>query len=325
MSLPALLSRPFSGFSSFRLHKPSDFEHPNINEPLPSTVLRLKSTMYTAHSITIQTMTRMPKSWSPIEDETSEAVSSTTKWLTAPTIVLLIIVIITAFCNSLYATTFSLIFAQDFGISSTVGGYLDAAANIFSFIVLSLFLKYSTKSALLQYPFDILSIAIVFVIGHILFFLFYAEWIAYSVHWIIRRMTIVMMGLQMVSRLYLCPPAAFNKVTSIAGLLRTTGFLSGSTLGPILFTVNHRLSFVVMAVMNIILFIVVSTVYVYRNRKLSAMEFDDETKGQYLLMERAMNHKLESDEAKERERKVISETKRMLRRVTATDISRVTT
>ena len=83
---------------------------------------------------------------------------------------------------------------------STAGEYLDAVANIFSFTVLSVFSKYSTKSALLQHSCDILSIDIVFVIGHILFFLFYAEWIAYSVHWIIPKMTIVMMGIQMLRK-----------------------------------------------------------------------------------------------------------------------------
>lgn len=248
--------------------------------------------------------------------------STSIKWLNAPVLVLLLVVVITAFCGTLYATSFSLVFAQDFGINSTVGGYLDAAANVFSFILLTVFLKFSSKCSLFQYPFDILLIAVVFVIGNVLFTVFYTEWIAYSVHWIIRRITVTMMGVQMVSRLFLCPPEAFNKVASIAGLLTTTGYLSGATLGPILFMLEKRLPFMVMAVLNIMLIVVVSTVYVHRRRVLSAMDFDDDVKGQYLLMERAANDPDKSEEHRIVEKRRITATREMLRRqTTATDVS----
>ena len=147
------------------------------------------------------------------------------KWLTPPTAVLLVIVFITAVSGSLYVASFPLPFAEDFGINSTVGGYLDAAANVFSFIVLSVFLRYSSSSKLCRYPFDVVLIAAVFAVGNVLFTVFYAEWIAYSVHWVIRRIVVVLMGCEMVSRLYLCPPAAFGKVTSIGGMLKTIGYL----------------------------------------------------------------------------------------------------
>ena len=107
--------------------------------------------------------------------------------------------------------------------------------NVFSLVFLSILLKSSSKSPIFQYPYDVLLIAVVFVIGNVLFFVFYENWIAYSVHWILRRITTAMLGVQMVSRLYLCPPAAFNKVTSIAGMLKSGGYLSGAVLGPILF------------------------------------------------------------------------------------------
>ncbi len=67
-------------------------------------------------------------------------------------------------------------------------------------------------------------VAVVFAVGNVLFTVFYAEWIAYSVHWVIRRIVVVLMGCEMVSRLYLCPPAAFGKVTSIGGMLKTVGY-----------------------------------------------------------------------------------------------------
>ena len=160
-------------------------------------------------------------------------------------------------------------------------------------------------------------IAGVFAVGNVLFVVFYAEWIAYSVHWIIRWINVSMFGVQMVSRLYVCPPAAFNKVASIGGMLKAVGFLSGSSLGPILFTADDRLPFVVMAALNVLLMIVVATVYVYRLRILSAMEFDDDIKGQYLLMERAANDPDKSPENKAAMKRQITMTQDMLRSPTS--------
>ena len=87
-----------------------------------------------------------------------------------------------------------------------------------------------------QYPYDIMMSVALAVVGAALYSVFYAEWNAYSVHLVIRKMHGVVLSLEMVSRLYLCPPAAFAKVTSIAGMLATVGFTTGATLGPILLT-----------------------------------------------------------------------------------------
>merc|ERR1719385_242701 len=233
--------------------------------------------------------------------------------LNAPIFVLLVISLVTAVSGSLYVASFPLPFAADFGIDSEVGGYLDAAANVFSFLVLSVFLKYSSSSKLCRYPFDILLIAAVFAIGNLLFMVFYAEWIAYSVHWVIRRISVVVMGCEMVSRLYLCPPAAFNKVTSIGGMIKTIGYLTGATIGPLLFTASHKLPFIVCAVLNILLCVIVGVVYVYRLRILSEMDFDDETKGSYMLMERAANTKLQTERQQEIDKHHVKELKRVIR------------
>ncbi len=85
------------------------------------------------------------------ENETTLGDGAKRKWLTPPTAVLLVLVFVTAVSGSLYVASFPLPFAEDFGINSTVGGYLDAAANVFSFIVLSVFLRYSTSSKLCRY------------------------------------------------------------------------------------------------------------------------------------------------------------------------------
>ena len=98
-------------------------------------------------------------------------------------------------------------------------------------------------------------------------------------------------------------------------------YLTGATIGPILFSVSHKLPFVVMAVLNIILIVVVGAVYVYRLRILSAMEFDDDVEGQYLLMERANNNRKESPEHQEMDKVHVSEVRRMVAHsVTASDV-----
>ena len=246
---------------------------------------------------------------------------TSSKRLSAPSLVLLAISFLTAVSGSLYVSSFALPFVEDFGVDSEVSGYLDATANVFSFLVLSAILKFASNYDLLQYPFDILMTAGVIAAGNLLFAVVYAEWIAYTVHWVIRRMAIVVMGCELVSRLYLCPPAAFGAVTSIGGTLKTIGYLIGGTSGPLLFTASHKLPFIVVGVLNILLCVIVGVFYVYRLRILSAMEFDDETKGHYLLMERADNLKSESVELQEVDKEHVTEIRRITRySVTASDV-----
>ena len=262
-----------------------------------------------------------------VESQYSETVAGATppKWMNVPTMVLLMVSIVTSSTCNLYTSSFPIVFAQQFGIDSETSGQLTAAGNVFSFILLSVFLKLSSKFSLFQYPYDILIPSSLYVIGNVLFVVFYAEWIAYSVHWIISGICYVTLGVQIVSRLYLISPAAFNKVASISGAIKTIGFLCGSVLGPILFEVHHQLPFVVIAVLNLILIIVIVAVYVYRKRILSEMEFDDDIKGQYLLMERAANDQSKSAEEKEKSKLEICATRRMLKRhITAADLTMTT-
>merc|ERR1719295_1052777 len=128
--------------------------------------------------------------------------------------------------------------------------------------------------------------------------MFYVEWIAYSVHWFIYHLPVNAQIAEMLSRLYLCPPSGFNKVTAITGFLKTGAFLIGSILGPILFVIHHTLPFMVIVALSAVTIVLMGTVYCYRMRILSAMEFDEEIKGQYLLMERAYLMKDESDDVK---------------------------
>ena len=120
------------------------------------------------------------------------------------------------------------------GINSTVGGYLNAAASVFGFVLLTLFLRFSESSILCRYPSNMLLIPSVIVLCNASYVAVYEPWIAYSAHWVLRKQHVVILGLEMVSRLYLCPPAAFNKVTSMAGVMKNAGYFLGAVMGPIL-------------------------------------------------------------------------------------------
>ena len=198
---------------------------------------------------------------------------------------------IDAMSAEIYVISYPVIFESEFGINSTVGGYLNAAANVFSYLVLSLIIRYSDRTALFQYPYHIMMVVTICIIGNMSYVVFYAEWIAYSLHWIMRRFHIVVSGLAMVSRLYLVPPDAFNRITSIVGMLKTGGYLIGSAVGPILCTVSFKLPFLVMAVMNTVAVLVVGIVFYFRRKYLSSLDLGDDTKGNYLMMERAYYEK----------------------------------
>lgn len=97
------------------------------------------------------------------------------------------------------------------------------------------------------------------------------------------------MGVELISRVYLSPPSAFNRIASIVGMLRSAGYLIGSSLGPILMTISLKLPFWFMAIVNLIIFMVIAVVFIYRRRYLLGLEFEDENvKEQYLLMEKAI-------------------------------------
>lgn len=183
--------------------------------------------------------------------------------------------------------SYPVIFEVEFGINSTVGGYLNAAANIFAFLVLSLIMRLSTHSVLCQYPYHIIIVVGIFIIGNISYVVFYAEWIAYSLHWIIRRFHIVVSGCGMVSRLYLCPQDKFNQITSTVGALKTGGYLIGSAVGPILCALSFKLPFLVMASINIVAVIAVGVVYLHRRNFLLSLNMAEESNDDYLSMERA--------------------------------------
>ena len=201
---------------------------------------------------------------------------------------MLVIQTISAICTDLYLTAYPISFAEDFGIESTVGGYLYAASALFSFIVLSVLLTLTNNFGICPYPFDQVLLLTVYMIGNAFYVVFYAPWIAYTTHWVIAVLPTVMRGCERVSRLELCPPAEFNRLTSIGGVLKILGYLSGALSGPILFSIWKRLPFIVLFGISGLLLTMILIVYVHRKRFLSALSSspDQRVHVMYLSAER---------------------------------------
>ena len=147
----------------------------------------------------------------PGNNEVTASNQLSMKWWNVPTLMLMFVVTLDCLSFTIYYTSFSLAFVEDFGIDSTVSGWFDAAGSVVSFVLITVFLKFGESSFLFRYPFDITMLITVFLIGNILFAVFYAEWIAYSVHLIIIDLPVNAFVAEMVSRLDLCPPSIFNK------------------------------------------------------------------------------------------------------------------
>lgn len=206
------------------------------------------------------------------------------KLLSPSMFILLGIVFLSGLFQKMYTSSYPIVFVSHFGISATVGGYLNAAAALFAFLVLSILLKLSSRSKVFQYPYDVIFLFGMFMFGNVLYVVFYAPWIAYSFHWVICLLPAVMRGGEMVSRLYLCPPVAFNRVTSVSGVLKSVGFFLGSVTGPMLCTISLRAPFMVLTALSALSLIVIIAAFIRRKRFLSV--FYDEVAEHYLLTER---------------------------------------
>lgn len=101
-------------------------------------------------------------------------------------------------------------------------------------------------------------------------------------------MHIVVIGIDMISRVYLTAPSVFNRIASIGGMLRSLGYLVGSAVGPNVLSISTKVPFLIMAIINFSIAMLVITVFIYRRRYLMKMEseFEDNVKGNYLMMEK---------------------------------------
>ena len=210
--------------------------------------------------------------------------------LTLPMFMMLLIQTISGALTFVYISSYPIAFAKDFGIGATVGGYLYAASALFSFIVLSVLLTLSNNFGICQYPIDQILLLTAFMIGNAFYVVFYAPWIAYTAHWVIAVLPTVMRGCERVTRLELCPPAVFNRLTSIGGFFKICAISAGAYLGPILYSIWKRLPFMVLFLLSGSLLIAIVKVYNHRIRFLYALRTanDESMDFRYLLAER--NH-----------------------------------
>ena len=91
-------------------------------------------------------------------DEEDDDMAPTSWWknVSASMYALLIVVFLDAMCAEMYFIAYPVVFETDFGISTTVTGYVNIAGNIFSYLMLSVMVKYTNRWKLFQYPCSII-------------------------------------------------------------------------------------------------------------------------------------------------------------------------
>ena len=186
-----------------------------------------------------------------------------------------------AFSYNSYWIAYPIIFDLEWNISSSVGGYLIAGGNVFAFILLNVMLRCSDKCVLFQYPFNIIVPITLFIIGNLMYVIVYEPFIAYSFHMSVLSILRVAYGAEMVARIYLCGPNAFHKVTSINGFILSVGYFTGASVTPFLFKIHQRLPFLVLAVVNTLVIVVMLVVFFRRKDHLSTF-YDDVNVSNYL-------------------------------------------
>ena len=206
------------------------------------------------------------------------------KVLSPSMFVLILITFISALSYAMYGMASPIIHALEWNISSSVGGYLSALSNIFSFVLLNLSLRYPDKCILFKYPFNIIMSITIFIAGTLMYLIVFEPFIAYSFHWIMSQIFRVVFGSEMVARLFLCPRDSFVKITLVNGFVQSMAYLIGSAVTPILISINVKLPFLVMAVMNGVLVAVILVVFYQRKSYLTTF-YDDISVSNYLQYE----------------------------------------
>lgn len=89
-------------------------------------------------------------------DKMEEDSISFWKRLSPSMYVLFFVCTLDSICGEMYGIVYPVVFEEDFGISATVGGYLEALGSVFTYLVLTIVLKYTSRSALCRYPYTLL-------------------------------------------------------------------------------------------------------------------------------------------------------------------------
>jgi len=191
-----------------------------------------------------------------------------------------------------YCIAYPVAFAQDFKISSQMGGLLYGAASVLG--MFGLFVNSVLAPAFVQwqYPYDVVVYFGLLALSCLLYVVVYEAWLGYSVHLIAMATIMILSGVEMTTRLFLCPSRAFQKVTGVVGLLQAATYLLGSLVTPYMLSISTRFPFLFVCVLATTVSLISLAVFAARSRFLKHRLDDDDHAHSakavgYLSMERA--------------------------------------
>jgi len=195
--------------------------------------------------------------------------------------VLLVVKFAQSTSMQIYLLATSVVFSQHFGISAQFGGNLWGTGTVIACVVMWCTPKRFT------YPFDVA--LCLFAIGTtcFLFVVLCRRWIAYSFHILAVASILVLWGIEMKHRVFLCPTEAFQPITGAAGTIQASSLLLWSFLTPRLLAIGLKLPFIVLGSLTVAVAVAALMVYVVRDRFLDTLLGAEQQKLGYLLKERA--------------------------------------
>lgn len=203
---------------------------------------------------------------------------------------LLLLKAMQCFAYQVYVIAYSVAFSADFGITSQIGGALFAGSSMLGFV--GLYFNGLIRSYLVkwQYPFDLILYFGLFALSMFVYVFFYAPWIAYTFHIFALGAIFTLSGIEMTTRLFLCPTQAFQQITGIVGILQAGTYLTGSVVAPVLMNVSKTFPFLAIGVIAMFVCVAMYVVYLFRTRFLNVRlnTSSSGSKTGYLTKERAM-------------------------------------
>ena len=185
--------------------------------------------------------------------------------------------------TQIYVITYPTVFTL-WGITPNIGGYLFACGSIFGCLILFINAEMRKCFKFWEYPYDIIFYFSLILVTMILYVIIYDKIIAYLLHWLVIGSFLGIVGMEMTTRLYLCPTYALQQITGLIGILSSITTSIGSLLAPILLNISIKLSFTVLVILIGTLIVFALSVYFGRLTFLRAM---GKNTGSYLSKERA--------------------------------------
>eukprot|EP01084_Bolivina_argentea_P296431 510544_1 len=201
---------------------------------------------------------------------------------------LLLLKVVQCFGFQVYCISYPVVFSTDFNISSAVGGFLYAGASMLGFFGLIINSKITQCFSKWGYPYDVIIYFGMLSIACVCYVIIYQPWIGYTFHMLAMSSIFVLSGIEMTSRLFLCPAQAFQQITGIVGVLQAGTYLLGSILTPMFLNINTKFPFLVIGCITFIICISTLIVYLFRQKFLNS-RFNDDRSSEigYLTKERA--------------------------------------